>query len=279
MSRVTLVEVGPRDGLQNQPQFVATPDKIKLIDALSASGLTQIEVASFVSPKWVPQMADAAAVCAGIARDPAVKYSALTPNLRGFEAANEAGVDSVAVFASASEGFSQKNINCSIKESLERFFPIFDHSNVPIRGYVSCVVECPYDGLIAPDAVAEVTMHLLDMGCYEVSLGDTIGRATPQQVDRLLTCILAQIPAGKLAGHFHDTHGQALDNIDVALAAGIRVFDAAVGGLGGCPFAPGAAGNVATETVLAHLQDCGFDTGVDADALEQAAAIALEVKG
>jgi hydroxymethylglutaryl-CoA lyase len=280
--RVTIFEVGPRDGLQNESIPIATADKIKLVDLLSATGLTRIEVSSFVSPRWVPQMADAADVLAGIRRVPGVIYAALTPNLRGVAAALAAKADEVAVFASASEDFSQKNLNCSIVESLQRFGPVVEAAqaaNVRVRGYVSCVVECPYDGPVAPDAVLAVARALLSMGCYEISLGDTIGRATPEGVNRLLARLVPDIGASRLAGHFHDTAGRALENIGVSLAHGLRVFDSSVAGLGGCPFAPGAMGNVATEAVLHRLAQLGYDTGVDPAALEKAAAHATAITG
>lgn len=273
--RVTVYEVGPRDGLQNEPGFVPTADKIALIDLLSQSGLTRIEAASFVSPKWAPQMADAAEVMAGIRRGPGVRYAALTPNLRGFEAARAAGVDEVAVFTSASEGFSRGNINCSIAESFERFAPIAEAARaagLPLRGYVSCVIECPYDGPVAPEAVAAVAGALLEAGCYEASLGDTIGRGAPEAVDRLLARLTREIDPRRLAGHFHDTGGRALENVEVALGHGIRTFDSAIGGLGGCPYAPGARGNVSTLSLARRLAAGGWDTGLDLAALERAEA-------
>lgn len=279
---VTIYEVGPRDGLQNEARPIATEAKIRLVDLLSDCGFSHIEVTSFVSPKWVPQMADAAAVMAGIARRPGTTYAALTPNLQGFEAALAAGADEVAVFASASEGFSQKNINCSIRESLVRFRPVLAHAHTamtPVRGYVSCVTDCPYDGPVAPEAVADVAEALVDLGCHQVSLGDTLGRATPDRVARMLEAVLARIPARRLAGHFHDTAGQALANIGVSLDLGLRCFDAAVGGLGGCPFAPGAKGNVATEAVAAYLADRGHPTGIDPDRLAEAARYARSLRG
>lgn len=278
---VEIVEVGPRDGLQNEPRAIPTTDKIALVDALSAVGFRRIEAASFVSPKWVPQMADGAAVLAGIARVPGVRYTALTPNLRGFKAAREAGADEVAIFGSASEGFSRANLNCSIDESFARFAPVCAaaaEAGVPVRGYVSCVVECPYDGPTAPNAVAEVAARLLSMGCHEVSLGETLGRAVPEAVAAMLDAVLLQVPAERLAGHFHDTSGRALANIDAALEAGLRVFDASVGGLGGCPYAPGAAGNVATEAVADHLAQAGYETGLDVTALARGARIARELR-
>ncbi|MAO54252.1 MAG: hydroxymethylglutaryl-CoA lyase [Rhodospirillaceae bacterium] len=270
---VTIFEVGPRDGLQNEKRLIPAADKVRLIDLLSESGLTRIEATSFVSPKWVPQMADAAEVMAAIARKPGVVYSALTPNLRGYEAARAAGMDEVAVFAAASEDFSRKNINCTIAESLERFRPLLDAAKadgMPVRGYVSCVTGCPYSGAVEPDAVARVTAALLDMGCYEVSLGDTIGKATPETTAQMLAAVLKIADAGRLAGHFHDTGGRALDNIGVSLEAGLRTFDSAVGGLGGCPYAPGAKGNVATGRVVEYLASAGYATGVDAAALGRA---------
>ena len=278
---VEIFEVGPRDGLQNEARAIPTAEKVGLIDTLSRAGFRRIEVASFVSPKWVPQMADSDAVLAGIARAPGVSYAALTPNLKGYERARAARADEVAIFGSASEGFSKANINATIEESLARFAPVAEAARadgVPVRGYVSCVVECPYDGPVAPDAVARVVARLRDLGCYEVSLGDTIGRAAPEATDAMLSAVLSEMPPERLAGHFHDTSGRALDNIEVALGRGLRVFDAAVGGLGGCPYAPGAAGNVATEAVMARLAALGFETGLDADVVAEAAAQARAMR-
>ncbi|SDE50825.1 hydroxymethylglutaryl-CoA lyase [Salipiger thiooxidans] len=278
---VEIFEVGPRDGLQNEARQIPASEKIALVDCLSRAGFRRIECASFVSPKWVPQMASSAEVLAGITRAPGVSYAALTPNMRGFDAAMEARADEVAIFGSASEGFSRANINASIAESLERFRPVAEAAlarGVPVRGYVSCVVECPYDGVVAPEAVARVVAALRDMGCYEVSLGDTIGRGAPEAVDAMLAAVLGEIEAGKLAGHFHDTGGRALDNIEVSLGRGLRVFDAAVGGLGGCPYAPGAAGNVATEAVAARLEALGYDTELDTGVLAEAAALARAMR-
>ncbi|MBL4930082.1 hydroxymethylglutaryl-CoA lyase [Fuscibacter oryzae] len=278
---VTLYEMGPRDGLQNEARLIATADKIRLVDLLSGCGFSHIEVTSFVSPKWVPQMADAAEVMAGITRKPGVTYAALTPNLQGFERAVAAGADEVAVFASASEGFSQRNINCSIAESLERFRPVLDLARtaaVPVRGYVSCVTDCPYDGPVAPEAVAEVAEALAKMGCSQISLGDTLGSATPDRIGAMLEAVLDRISASRLAGHYHDTRGFALQNITASLDRGLRVFDSAVGGLGGCPYAPGAKGNVATEAVAALLDDMGFDTGLDPVRLARAAAFAHSLR-
>jgi hydroxymethylglutaryl-CoA lyase len=279
--RATVFEVGPRDGLQNEPRPIPTADKIRLVDMLSACGLTAIEVASFVDPRRVPQMADGAEVLAGIARDPAVSYSALTPNLKGYARARAAGADAVAVFASASEGFSRANINASIAESLARFAPVLEAAGadgIPVRGYVSCVAECPYDGPTPPAEVARVTAALIELGCTEVSLGDTIGRGTPESIDAMLAAVLDVAAPEKLAGHFHDTGGRAPDNVRVALARGLRTFDAAAGGLGGCPFAPGAKGNVATEAVVTLLHAEGFATGIDVARLAAAADFARSLR-
>ncbi|KAF1069229.1 MAG: 3-hydroxy-3-isohexenylglutaryl-CoA/hydroxy-methylglutaryl-CoA lyase [Pseudomonas citronellolis] len=270
---VRLVEVGPRDGLQNEKQPISVADKVRLVDDLSAAGLGYIEVGSFVSPKWVPQMAGSAEVFAGIQRKPGVTYAALAPNLRGFEAALEAQVEEVAVFAAASEAFSQKNINCSIAESLERFVPIMEAARahgVRVRGYVSCVLGCPYQGEVAPAQVAAVAAELRAMGCYEVSLGDTIGVGTAGATRQLFDTVAARVPREHLAGHFHDTYGQALANLYAALLEGISVFDSSVAGLGGCPYAKGATGNVASEDVLYLLHGLGIHTGIDLDALIQA---------
>ncbi|WP_295533911.1 hydroxymethylglutaryl-CoA lyase [uncultured Thioclava sp.] len=280
--RVEIFEMAPRDGLQNEKRAIALADKIALVDCLSRAGFARIEVGSFVSPKWVPQMADSAQVFAGITRAPGVSYAALTPNLRGYEGAKAAGADEVAVFASASEGFSRANLNCSISESLDRFAPVMEAAkvdNVKVRGYVSVVTDCPFDGPTPPENVARVVASLRDMGCYEVSLGDTIGQGRPESVTAMLKAVLNEMPAEKLAGHFHDTAGRALDNIEASLALGLRVFDAAVGGLGGCPYAPGAAGNVATESVAARLAQLGYDTGLDMDVLAEAANLARAMKG
>ena len=276
---VEIVEVGPRDGLQNEARAIPVAEKIALIDCLSRAGFRRIEAASFVSPKWVPQMAGSAEVMAGITRVPGVTYAALTPNMRGLEDAMAAGADEVAVFASASEGFSQANINATIAESIERFRPVIAASAVPVRGYVSCVIECPYDGPVAPIQVASVVRELFEAGCFEVSLGDTIGRGTPEKVEAMLAAVLEVADAGKLAGHFHDTGGQAVENIAVSLERGLRVFDAAVGGLGGCPFAPGAAGNVATETVAKALGALGYVHGLDMSVVAEAAEMAREMRG
>lgn len=276
---VTVYEVGPRDGLQNEKEIIPVADKIALVDYLSEAGFRKIEVTSFVSPKWVPQLADAAEVLAGIARRPGVVYSALTPNLKGLEAALAAKVDEVAIFASASETFSQKNINCSIAESFERFAPVMEAAKaagVPVRGYVSCVVACPYEGPVAPEAVRLVAERLIALGCHEISLGDTIGAGTPDTVSAMLDEVLRSVPARQLAGHFHDTGNRALANVEAALGYGLRTFDSAVGGLGGCPYAPGAKGNVATGPLVELLEDCGFETGIDPEKLKRAEAFIKE---
>lgn len=279
--RAVIFEVGPRDGLQNEPRLIPVQSKVRLIDMLSACGFEKIEAASFVSPKWTPQMADAEAVMAGITRAPGVAYTALTPNLKGYQRAHAAGVDEIALTASASEGFSQKNINRSIAESLEMFRPAAEAARaggVPVRGYVSCVVACPYDGPTPPAAAARVTEQLLAMGCYEISLGDTIGAGTPETIDAMLAAVLEAAPPEKLAGHYHDTGGRALANIEASLERGLRTFDAAAGGLGGCPYAPGAKGNVATEAAVRLLAERGFETGIDEGRLAEAAAYAISLR-
>ena len=274
-TQVRIVDVGPRDGLQNEKQVIDTAVKVELIARLGAAGLKTIEATSFVSPKWVPQMGDNAEVMARIERLPGVSYPVLTPNLKGFEAALAAGAEEVAVFGAASESFSQKNINCSIAESLARFEPVMaaaQAAGVKVRGYVSCVLGCPYEGEIAPAAVAAVAATLFDMGCYEVSLGDTIGTGTPGKTRRMLEAVAARVPVSQLAGHYHDTYGQALANIYASLEMGVAVFDASVGGLGGCPYAAGASGNVATEDVVYLLDGLGIDTGIDLNRLVDTAA-------
>ncbi|AWG86077.1 hydroxymethylglutaryl-CoA lyase [Vibrio parahaemolyticus] len=271
-TNVTIVEVGPRDGLQNESP-VSTRTKIRLIDLLSDTGLSHIEAGSFVSPKWVPQMADSKEVMQNITRRASVTYSALTPNLQGLEQALDAGANQVAIFTSASEGFCQHNINCSIAESLKRFEPLMvqaDKYHVPVRGYLSCVVDCPYDGATSPTQVANISQALIELGCYEVSLGDTIGTGTPNRVKEMLESVLASIPNQRLAVHFHDTWGQALANIYQALSMGINTVDSSVAGLGGCPYAHGASGNVATEDVLYLCQGLGIETGVDLELLAKA---------
>ncbi|TOF39277.1 hydroxymethylglutaryl-CoA lyase [Vibrio parahaemolyticus] len=271
-TNVTIVEVGPRDGLQNESP-VSTRTKIRLIDLLSDTGLSHIEAGSFVSPKWVPQMADSKEVMQNITRRASVTYSALTPNLQGLEQALDAGANQVAIFTSASEGFCQHNINCSIAESLKRFEPSMvqaDKYHVPVRGYLSCVVDCPYDGATSPTQVANISQALIELGCYEVSLGDTIGTGTPNRVKEMLESVLARIPSQRLAVHLHDTWGQALANIYQALCMGINTVDSSVAGLGGCPYAHGASGNVATEDVLYLCQGLGIETGVDLELLAKA---------
>ena len=282
MERVDIFEVGPRDGLQNEARLIPTAEKIALVDCLSGAGFSRIECASFVSPKWVPQMADGAEVLAGITRARGVSYAALTPNMRGLDAALAAKADEVAIFGSASEGFSKANINATIAESLERFAPVAEAAlaaGVRVRGYVSCVVGCPYDGAVDPGQVARVVAALRDLGVYEISLGDTIGRATPEGIAAMLDAVLGEMPARKLAGHYHDTGGLACDNVEASLAKGLRVFDAAVGGLGGCPYAPGAAGNVATEAVAERVAACGFVHGLDLKIVSQAADLARAMRG
>jgi hydroxymethylglutaryl-CoA lyase len=264
--KVKIVEVGPRDGLQNETQVVPTAIKIELIERLADAGLRVIEATSFVSPKWVPQMGDNAAVMRGIKRQPSTVYPVLTPNLQGFDAAIEAGATEVAIFGAASESFSRKNINCSIAESLKRFEPIVSAASaleIPVRGYVSCVVGCPYEGAIDPKKTAAVAKTLFDMGCYEVSLGDTIGVGNPASVKRLIEACAKQLPIAKLAGHYHDTYGMSIANIYASLQMGMAVFDSSIAGLGGCPYAKGASGNVATEDVVYLLQGMGIETGID----------------
>jgi len=274
-SKVRIVEVGPRDGLQNEKQNVPTATKVELIRRLGDAGLKSIEATAFVSPKWVPQMADAAEVMAQIERREGVAYPVLVPNMQGFEAALAAGAKEIAVFGAASETFSQKNINCSIAESLERFRPVVvaaKDADIKVRGYVSCVLGCPYQGEVKPSAVAEVAWALFDMGCYEVSLGDTIGSGTPEATKAMIEAAARRVPLKMLAGHYHDTYGMAVANIYASLEVGLSVFDAAIGGLGGCPYAAGASGNVATEDVVWLLQGLGLTTGVDLDKLVETAA-------
>lgn len=282
MAEITLVDVAPRDGLQNEKRMIPTADKVKLIDLLSACGFRRIEAASFVSPKWVPQMADGAEVFAGLTRRAGTRYAALTPNLRGYDAAIAAGVDEVAVFAAASESFSQKNINCSIAESFDRFQPILDagrRDGIPVRGYISCVVDCPYEGAVNPEVVGDIAAQLMDKGCYEVSLGDTTGRGVPATVSAMLEQVVKCVDTNVLAGHYHDTGGRACDNILTSLEFGLAVYDTAVGGLGGCPYAPGAKGNVATDRVVKTLSTAGHETGLDPEALRQATEFALTLRG
>jgi len=273
--KVKIVDVGPRDGLQNEPADITTETKVELVDRLGRAGLSFIEAGAFVSPKWVPKMADSADVMARIQRREGVVYSVLTPNMKGFEAALAADADEVAVFGAASESFSQKNINCSIAESLERFQPVCDAAKaagIPVRGYVSCVLGCPYEGEVAPGAVAKVSKTLWDMGCHEVSLGDTIGTGTPAKAQAMIEAVAAELPLDRIAVHFHDTYGQALANILAVMEQGVAVIDASVSGLGGCPYAKGASGNVATEDVLYMLDGLGIDTGIDLPALVETGA-------
>jgi hydroxymethylglutaryl-CoA lyase len=269
-NRVRMVEVGPRDGLQNEPRMVSPAVRIELIERLADAGLTAIEAGSFVSPKWVPQMADTDKVLAGLRRREGVSYSVLTPNLKGLEGALAAGASEAAVFAAASETFSKRYINCSIDESLDRFAEVAQTARaraVPVRGYISCVLGCPYEGEVTAEAVARVAIRLVEVGCYEISLGDTIGVGTPGKAQAMIETVAARVPVGKLAVHFHDTYGQALANVLAALEKGVACVDSAVAGLGGCPYAPGASGNVASEDVLYMLDGLGVRTDVDLDKL------------
>jgi isopropylmalate/homocitrate/citramalate synthase len=281
-ARVKVVEVGPRDGLQNEAKPVPLETKVELIDRLSDSGLSAIEAGAFVSPKWVPQMADSGEVFRRIRRKPEISYPVLVPNVKGLEMALAAGAREIAVFGAASETFSQRNINCSIDESLERFGHVCDmaiSAGLKVRGYVSCVLGCPYEGEIAPEAVAQVAKALIGIGCYEVSLGDTIGVGTPGKAQRMLEVVAADVDIRHLAAHFHDTYGQALANLLAVLQMGIGVVDSSVSGLGGCPYAPGAAGNVATEDVVYMLHGLGIETGIDLDTLVEAGAFISQALG
>ncbi len=280
--KIQIVEVGPRDGLQNEKMWVETETKIALIEKLADAGLTKIEAASFVSPKWVPQMKDAFEVLSGIERRPEVTYPVLTPNLKGFERALEAGVTEVAVFGAASEAFSQKNINCSISESVERFRPVIEaaqKNSVRVRGYISCVLGCPYQGEVPLENVVNLAENMLEMGCYEISLGDTIGIGTPLQAKKMVETVAEKVPVSNLALHFHDTRGQALANIYACLELGVSVIDASVSGLGGCPYAQGASGNVATEDVVYMLHGIGIKTGVDIEKLIETGRFISDVFG
>jgi len=264
--QVRMVEVGPRDGLQNEAQIVPMATKVALIERLAEAGLAVVEAGSFVSPKWIPQMADTAEVLARLRRRPGVSYPVLVPNMKGFEAARAAGVEEIAIFGAASEKFSQRNINCSIAESLERFAPVAAAARqhgMRVRGYISCVVDCPYEGPIAPQRVADVAAKLLALGCYEISLGDTVGTGTPARIQAMIERVATVVPRERLAVHFHDTYGQALANILASLETGIATVDSSVAGLGGCPYAKGASGNVASEDVLYLLDGLGIRTGVE----------------
>jgi isopropylmalate/homocitrate/citramalate synthase len=279
---VRIVEVGPRDGLQNEAQVVPAETKIEFIRKLAASGLKTIEATAFVSPKWVPQMADHAEVMRALPLQEGITYPVLVPNLRGYEEAVAAGASEIAVFTAASETFSQRNINCTIAESLERFVPVFAAARaggVRVRGYVSCTLGCPYEGEIKPEKVAEVAAALFESGCYEISVGDTIGVGTPNRTTELIDKVAERVPINCLAGHFHDTYGQALANILAALIAGVHVFDSSVSGLGGCPYAPGAAGNVATEDLVYMLHGMGIETGIDLDRLIDAGSFICQTLG
>jgi hydroxymethylglutaryl-CoA lyase len=271
--KVRIVDVAPRDGLQNEPRSVPASVKIELIERLQDAGLAAIEATAFVSPKWVPQMADHAEVMAGIRRRPGVAYPVLVPNMKGFEAASAAGAEEIAVFGAASETFSQKNINCSIAESLERFEPVVAAARargIRVRGYISCAAGCPYEGEVKPAAVADLAGRLYGMGCYEVSLGDTIGVGTPKRIRAVIEAVAKRVPIAKIGGHYHDTYGQALANVYASLEMGVKTFDTSVAGLGGCPYAKGATGNVATEDVVYMLDGLGIDTGVDLEKLFRA---------
>lgn len=279
---IRLVEVGPRDGLQNEPSIVSTENKVRLIQHLADAGMKTIEAGAFVSPKWVPKMADSAEVFSAIQKRPGVSYPMLTPNLKGFTLARDLGVEEVAIFGAASESFSQANINCSIDVSLDQFEAVCaaaHASGIRVRGYISCVLGCPYEGDVAPKAVVAVAQRLVSMGCYEVSLGDTIGTGTPEMTRRLIEDIAALIPVDRVAGHFHDTYGQAVANCWAAFSAGVRTFDASIAGLGGCPYAKGATGNVATEDLVYSFQKSGIQTGVDLERLLDAVQFASNCVG
>ena len=279
--KITIFEVGARDGLQNEKVMIPTQKKIELINMLSGCGFNKIETTAFVSPKWVPQMGDAAEVMAGIERVANISYAVLTPNMKGYDRAKSANASEVAIFGAASEGFSQANVNCSIAETIERFLPITKAASadgMPVRGYISCVTDCPYDGPTPPENVAWMAEQLIKAGCYEVSLGDTIGQGSPETISDMLDAVIERVPASKLAGHYHDTSGRALSNIEVSIEKGVRTFDSSVGGLGGCPYAPGAAGNVATQSVMEMVEAKGFETGIDPVKLAAASAFAIGLR-
>lgn len=279
---ISIVEVGPRDGLQNEKQSVDVSTKVELIERLAEAGMKSVEGGAFVSPKWVPQMAASDEVMSKVKRVKGVSYPVLTPNMKGYEGARAVSADTIAVFGAASESFSQKNINCSIEESIERFKPVIEAAKsdgIRVRGYVSCVLGCPYEGNVSPAAVVPVAKALFDMGCYEISLGDTIGVGTPEETRALIRAVAGAVPVNALAGHFHDTYGQALANIWAAIDEGIRVFDSSVSGLGGCPYAKGASGNVASEDVIYSLERSGFATGVNIDALIETSIWISEILG
>ena len=278
---INIFEMSPRDGLQNEKTFITTQNKIKFINDLSMCGFQKIETSSFVSPKWVPQLADAHEVFTKINKVKGVKYTALTPNERGFDNAVNAKVDEVAIFAAATETFSEKNINCNIETSLKRFIPIAKKAlkeKIPVRGYISCVSHCPYEGQVNPQKVAEIAKHLIEMGCYEVSLGDTTGKGSPNVTSGVLEECLKVLTSDKLAGHFHDTFQNALNNIQLCLEKGIKTFDASVGGLGGCPYSPGAKGNVATEKVNKLLISLGYRTNLNSQKIDECSRMALKLK-
>lgn len=284
MTKIRIHEVGPRDGLQNEPGAISLEQKLTLIDSLVSSGLKNIEVGSFVSPKWVPQMAGSDAVVSALNPIAGIQYDVLVPNMKGWEAfiatPREAEIG-IAVFISASEGFSHANLNCSIAESVERLSPVVaaaQVANLPLRGYVSCVTDCPFDGPVSPEAVARAVALLRAQTEMPISLGDTIGKGTPETVSKMIKGVLNEVPTDQLAGHFHDTNGQAIANIDASLELGLRAFDSAAGGLGGCPYAPGAPGNVATERVVRHLHKAGYETGVDEEKLAKAATLAQAIR-
>jgi len=280
--KVRIVDVAPRDGLQNEAKSVPASVKIELIERLQDAGLPAVEATAFVSPKWVPQMADSAEVMAGIRKRPGVAYPVLVPNMKGFEAARAAGVDEIAVFGAATETFSRKNINCSIAESLERFAPVVAAAKAQrmrVRGYISCVAGCPYEGEVKPAAVAALANELYAMGCYEVSLGDTIGVGTPKKIRALIEAVAKKVPIARIGGHYHDTYGQALANIYASLELGVKTFDSSVAGLGGCPYAKGATGNVATEDVIYMLDGLDIDTGIDLEKLFRAGQFICKALG